>query len=124
MLSAAENRMIAEVRPGTPAGEWFRRFWNPIAVSDNWDGIRTHWDYSRPLMFNGEPGTVGSWSDRLGNFSGKPTPVRILGEDLVLFRDGAGRPGLISSVSASRHVNGIRENSGTRHRVLLPRLAI
>ena len=96
MLSAAENRMIAEVGPGTPAGEWFRRFWNPIAVSDNWDGIRTHWDYSRPLMFNGEPGTVGSWSDRLGNFSGKPTPVRILGEDLVLFRDGAGRPGLIS----------------------------
>lgn len=102
MLSVEENRMIAEVGPGTPAGEWLRRYWHPIAVSDRWDGIRTHWDYARPLTFNGEPGTAGSWADRLGNFTGKPTAVRILGEDLVLFRDGSGRAGLIARACPHR----------------------
>jgi len=96
MLSDKENRRMAEVGPGTPAGAYLRRFWHPIAISDRWDGIRTHWDYDRPLTFNDEPGTVESWADRLANFTGKPTPVRILGEDLVMFRDGGGRPGLIA----------------------------
>lgn len=102
MLSTRDNRRITQVGPGTPGGEWLRRFWHPIAVSDRWDGIRTHWDYQRPLTFNDEPGTVGSWADRLGNFKGDPMPVRILGEDLVLFRDGRGRPGLIARACPHR----------------------
>ena len=102
MLTAADNIRITRVGAGTPAGEWLRRFWHPIAVSDRWDGIRTHWDYDRPLTFDGEAGTMGGWADRLSNFKGKPTPVRILGEDLVLFRDGAGRPGLIQRTCPHR----------------------
>jgi 5,5'-dehydrodivanillate O-demethylase len=51
------------VGPGTPGGEWLRRYWLVVGVDV-------------------ELGTV-------------PQEVRILGEDLVLFRDGQGRPGLL-----------------------------
>lgn len=95
MLSHDANSTIAEVGPGKPAGEWLRRFWHPIAISDRWDGIRAIWKCERPLTFNGERLSVAAWGEQLGTFGGKPTPVRILGEELVLFRDGSGRPGLI-----------------------------
>ncbi|NIO10429.1 MAG: Rieske 2Fe-2S domain-containing protein, partial [Deltaproteobacteria bacterium] len=65
MLTQAENDFFTRVGPGTPAGEWLRRFWHPIApaceVSDD-----------NPTRF-----------------------VRLLGEDLVLFKDKRGRVGLI-----------------------------
>lgn len=35
----------------------------------------------------------------------KPTMVRVLGEDLVLFRDGAGRPGLLGAFCSHRRTN-------------------
>ena len=54
---------ITEVGPGTPCGEFMRRYWHPIAVADK----------------------VGK----------RPQNVRVLGEDLILFRDGQGRPGLV-----------------------------
>jgi phenylpropionate dioxygenase-like ring-hydroxylating dioxygenase large terminal subunit len=95
MLSAEQNERMTRVGPGTPAGEYLRRFWHPIAISDKWDGIKTLWQCDRPVAFDGEAGTAMGWGERLGNFTGKPQRVRILGEDLVLFRDGAGRPGLI-----------------------------
>ena len=102
MLSTDDNKTLTQVGPGTPAGDWLRRYWHPISVSDRWDGIKTHWDYDRPLTFDGEAGTVGSWADRLANFKGAPTPVRLMGEDLVLFRDGAGKPGLIGKFCPHR----------------------
>jgi hypothetical protein len=37
-------------------------------------------------------------SSELGDL---PTPVRVLGEDLVLFRDGRGRPGSTTCAAAS-----------------------
>lgn len=77
MLSPEENKRLTEVGPGTPVGEWLRRYWHPIAVSDKWDGIKTHWNYDAPITFDGEAGTVGSWSDRLANYKGAPTPIRI-----------------------------------------------
>jgi 5,5'-dehydrodivanillate O-demethylase len=95
MLTAEENERFTRVGPGTPAGEWLRRYWHPIALSDRWDGIKTLWRCDEPVTFKGRSGTVASFGERLGTFGGKPTPVRILGEDLVLFRDGSGRPGLI-----------------------------
>ncbi len=95
MLSLEENRTLTEVGPGTPAGEYFRRFWHPVAISDKWSGLQTLWDCREPVEFDGERGTAASWGERLGTFKGDPTRVRILGEDLVLFRDGSGRPGLI-----------------------------
>jgi nitrite reductase/ring-hydroxylating ferredoxin subunit len=51
------------VGPGTPGGEWLRRYWHPVAVAAEVDQV--------------------------------PRVVRVLGEDLVLFRDGRGRPGLL-----------------------------
>lgn len=59
----AEDDELTHVGPGTPGGEYFRRFWQPVGLSDE-----------------------------LGDL---PLRVRILGEDLVLFRDGGGRVGLL-----------------------------
>lgn len=65
MISQAMNDSLTRVGPGTDAGEVLRRYWQPAALSDE-------------LM------------------SGRPVvPVRLLGEDLVLFRDSAGDLGLI-----------------------------
>jgi len=57
------NALLAEVGPGTPCGEYMRRFWQPVLASRN----VTH----------------------------RPQEVRILGEDLIIFRDRTGRPGLL-----------------------------
>ena len=57
------DEVLAGVSRGTPAGEWLRRYWHPIAISSE---VTT-----RPQM------------------------VRLLGEDLVLFRDKSGRAGLL-----------------------------
>jgi phenylpropionate dioxygenase-like ring-hydroxylating dioxygenase large terminal subunit len=54
---------LTQVGPGTPGGEFWRRYWNPVALSE--DATTT------------------------------PTQIRILGEDLILFRNGRGEPGLL-----------------------------
>jgi phenylpropionate dioxygenase-like ring-hydroxylating dioxygenase large terminal subunit len=59
-LSAAA---IPYVGRGTPAGEWFRRYWMAVGTTSDLHDI--------------------------------PQAVKVLGEELVLFRDGAGRLGLI-----------------------------
>ncbi len=65
VLTKEENELLTRIGPGTPAGELLRRYWQPIAVA-------------RELSDN------------------YPTKfVRILGEDLVLFRDKSGNLGLI-----------------------------
>ncbi len=65
MLTAEENDLLTRVGPGTPAGELLRRYWHPIAIAQELDD-------EHPTKF-----------------------VRIMGEDLVLFRDKSGRTGLI-----------------------------
>ena len=60
-----ENDRLTRVGPGTPCGELMRRYWQPLALSEELP-----------------PGGV-------------PLPVRLLGEDMVLFRDDQGRPGLL-----------------------------
>jgi len=65
MLSAEQNQRITRVGPGTPAGTLLRRYWQPAALVDELAG-------NRPIK-----------------------PVRLLGEDLVVFRDSRGRYGLI-----------------------------
>lgn len=72
MLSKDENELFTRVGQGTPAGELLRRYWLPVALAQE---------------LNEE----------------NPTKlVRILGEDLVLFRDLKGRVGLISDRCAHR----------------------
>ncbi len=57
------EKLLIEVGPGTPCGEFMRRYWQPVRASHN--------------------------------VTERPQQIRILGEDLILFRDKAGRPGLL-----------------------------
>jgi phthalate 4,5-dioxygenase len=66
MLSPADNELLTRTGPGTPMGEFVRRFWVPFLLS-------------RELP---EP-------------DGPPRRVTLLGEKLVAFRDSAGRVGLL-----------------------------
>jgi phenylpropionate dioxygenase-like ring-hydroxylating dioxygenase large terminal subunit len=66
MLSADDNRTLTRTDRGTPMGEYFRRFWQPVALS-------------RELPGPDSP----------------PLRVTNMGEDLVAFRDTEGRVGLV-----------------------------
>jgi 5,5'-dehydrodivanillate O-demethylase oxygenase subunit len=72
VLTREENELLTQVGPGTPAGELLRRYWMPIAVAAE---LTTE----QPTKF-----------------------VRVLGENLVLFRDKTGRVGLIGDRCSHR----------------------
>jgi 5,5'-dehydrodivanillate O-demethylase oxygenase subunit len=72
MLTREENETLTRVGPGTPAGELLRRYWHPVAVVQEVTE-------SEPTKF-----------------------VRVLGEDLVLFRDKSANVGLIQDHCAHR----------------------
>ena len=56
---------------------------------------------------------------------GRPLRRRLLGEDLVLFRDDHGQLGILdSALPASRHVTGVRPYRRRRPALLLSRLAV
>ena len=73
MLSAEENRLITRIGRGTPMGELMRRYWIPALLSDEVP----------------EPDCP-------------PIRVRLLGEDLVAFRDSKGRVGLLDEHCSHR----------------------
>jgi phthalate 4,5-dioxygenase oxygenase subunit len=88
MLTAAENDLLTRTDVGTPMGEYFRRFWQPVGLSEE---LR-------------EP-------------DGPPIRVNILGEQLVAFRDSDGWLGLIDSRCPHRGANlffGRNEECGLR----------
>ena len=58
-----EDGELTHVGPGTPGGEYLRRFWHPIGFTKSLEDV--------------------------------PLRVRVMGEDLVLFRDKSGRIGLL-----------------------------
>ena len=58
-----EDAELTHVGPGTPCGEYLRRFWQPVTYSDELKDL--------------------------------PLRLRIMGEDLVAFRDGSGQCGLL-----------------------------
>jgi phthalate 4,5-dioxygenase len=66
VISKEENQLLTQIGPGTVCGALLRRYWQPIALSEELPGSES-----------------------------APIPVRILGEDLVLFRNETGRPGLL-----------------------------
>ncbi len=86
MIDQQENERLTRVGPGTPMGALLRRYWYPIAASEE---MRT------------------AWTKR----------VRLLGEELVLFRDRSGRFGLIAEQCPHRRASlayGIPEADGIR----------
>ena len=72
MLTKEENELITRIGPGTPAGQVLRMYWHPISLAQDIDD-------EHPTKF-----------------------VRILGEDLVIFRDKSGRTGLLADHCAHR----------------------
>ena len=70
MLSREDNELVTRVGPGTPMGELMRQYWLPVLHS---------WEL--------DP-------------DGRPLRVRLLGEDLIAWRDTNGRPALIREPAA------------------------
>ena len=87
MLTQEQNDRLTKVGPGTPMGELMRRYWHPILAGSE---------------LNDE----------------NPTKeVRLLGEDLTLFRSASGVVGLIQQRCPHRNANlsyGIPEPEGIR----------
>jgi phenylpropionate dioxygenase-like ring-hydroxylating dioxygenase large terminal subunit len=73
MLTQAENERLTRVGPGSPMGRLFRRYWIPALLSEE-------------LV---EP-------------DGAPVRVRLLGEDLIAYRDTSGAVGLVGAYCPHR----------------------
>ncbi len=71
-MQAAQNERITRIGPGTPCGALLRRYWQPLALLDEFDPKLDPRMAGRPLK-----------------------AVRLLGQDLVLFRDADGAFGLL-----------------------------
>ena len=79
------DELLVRVGPGTPAGEYLRRYWHPVAMAEE-----------------------------IGRL---PRRVRVLGEDLVVFRDRSGRYGLVHRNCPHRRASlefGVCEDRGIR----------
>ncbi|MFZ9501880.1 MAG: Rieske 2Fe-2S domain-containing protein [Beijerinckiaceae bacterium] len=88
MLKPEDNEKITRVGPGTPGGEMFRRFWVPACLSSE-----------------------------APEKDGPPVRVRLLGEDLIAFRDSNGDVGLIDAYCPHRRAPmffGRNEECGMR----------
>lgn len=88
MMSAADNEVLTRTGAGTPMGEYFRRYWLPVALS-------------REMPAPDSP----------------PIRVKVMGEELVAFRDTKGRVGLVEPTCAHRGTSlffGRNEDCGLR----------
>jgi phenylpropionate dioxygenase-like ring-hydroxylating dioxygenase large terminal subunit len=88
MLSKQDNELVRRVGPGTVMGNLFRQYWLPAALSSE---------------------LPGADSD--------PLRLRLLGEDLIAFRDTDGRVGLIQNNCPHRGASlffGRNEEAGLR----------
>ncbi len=88
MLSIEENELITRTGPGTPMGEVLRRYWVPALLS---------WELPEPDC--------------------PPVRLRLMSEDLVAFRDTAGRVGILDEFCPHRLASlwlGRNEEHGLR----------
>jgi len=82
-IRPSEDALLTHVGPGTPGGEYWRKFWLPVAMTQEVTDL--------------------------------PLRLRILGEDLVLFRDGSDRYGLLQLHCSHRNTSlefGLIEERG------------
>ncbi|WP_080835672.1 Rieske 2Fe-2S domain-containing protein [Cohnella massiliensis] len=75
MLKASDNELLTSTNAGTPLGELFRRYWIPVVNSKE----------IAP--------------------DGKPLKIRLLGEDLLVFRDTNGDVGLVDEKCPHRRTS-------------------
>lgn len=73
MLSREDNEALCRVGPNTPMGSAFRRYWHPVATSQ-----------------------------QLAARDSDPLRVRLLGERLIVFRDTEGRMGVMDELCMHR----------------------
>ena len=88
MLSKEDNELLTQINPGTPMGNLIRRYWVPALLSE---------EIPQPDC--------------------PPVRVRMLGEELVAFRDSGGRIGLLGERCAHRGTSlfyGRNEECGLR----------
>ena len=88
MLSKEDNELLTSVGLGTPMGELLRRFWLPVAMAEELPGIDC-----------------------------VPVRVKVLGEDLIAFRDTDGGVGLVDAYCPHRGAPlffGRNEENGLR----------
>jgi phthalate 4,5-dioxygenase oxygenase subunit len=88
MLSKEDNELLCRVGPGTPMGDLIRQYWIPALISSE-----------------------------LPDPDGPPLRVHLLGENLIAFRDSAGRAGLLANHCAHRGASlffGRNEEGGLR----------
>ncbi|MGY9072809.1 MAG: Rieske 2Fe-2S domain-containing protein [Acidimicrobiales bacterium] len=88
MLSAEDNELLTSTNSDQPMGQYFRRFWQPVALSEE-----------------------------LSECDAAPVRVNILGEELVAFRDTSGNLGLLDAHCPHRGADlffGRNEECGLR----------
>jgi hypothetical protein len=71
-MKSDQNELVTRIGPGTACGAVLRSYWQPVALVDEFDPRLDPRMAQRPVK-----------------------AVRVLGQDLVLFRDEAGRWGLL-----------------------------
>lgn len=87
MMTKEENDLLTQTDRGTPMGELMRRYWQPVALSEELPQ------------------------------GGAPIPVKVMGEELVLYRDVKGNVGLLGSHCPHRGADlsyGRLEDGGLR----------
>src|SRR5438270_26137 len=73
MVSKEENELLTRTGPGTPGGDLLRRYWIPALLS---------WELPEPDC--------------------APVRLKLLGENLVAFRDTAGQVGILDELCPHR----------------------
>src|SRR5215212_3111106 len=88
MLTKEENELLTQVGPGTPMGDLMRQYWIPMLLSSE-----------------------------LAEPDGPPLRMRLLGEELITFRDSNGQVGLLGANCPHRGAGlffGRNEEAGLR----------
>ena len=88
MLTREDNELMCRVGPGTPMGETLRQYWHPLLLSTE-----------------------------LPTTDCPPIRARLLGEDLIAFRDSSGRVGIVTNNCPHRGASlffGRNEEDGLR----------
>lgn len=93
-MKAEQNELLTRIGPGTPCGTLLRQYWQPVALLDEFDPLLEPRMAQRPMK-----------------------AVRLMGQDLVLFKDDQDRWGLIDRDCPHRGADlafGRHEGDGVR----------
>ena len=93
-MKAEQNELLTRIGPGTPCGAVLRQYWQPVALLDEFDPLLEPRMAERPMK-----------------------AVRLMGQDLVLFKNEKGHWGLIDRDCPHRGADlafGRHEGDGIR----------